>query len=153
MTSWLDMIDSYCTLTFVQWIVIAASWIKEIHVGPETPPGENTSGSHLVKQAVYLRERVCDWQVEEVCKVSHSQPLSLQLPGSPGQLLQRCVGALRSQPADTQPRHRDLVPHLHLWPHRSCDVLLFPGETSNAVVNIYAKRKEKSFCWTVNLGT
>lgn len=72
----------------------------------------STSGSDLLKQAVHLCERVCDRQVEELCKVVHCQPLCPQLPGSSGHLLQRRVGDLRSQPADTQPRRCDLAPRV-----------------------------------------
>lgn len=102
---------------------------RKKNVAPETPPVGNSwwsaSRSYLVKQAVRLCERVGDGQVEEVGEVFQSQPLSLQLPGSSGQLLQRCVCALRSQPANPEARPGDLVAHLDVWPRRSCDVLIF----------------------------
>lgn len=57
---------------------------------------------HLVKEAVDLCECVCNWQVEELGKVLQTQPVSLQLSGSSGLLLQHFVCSSCSQPVNTQ---------------------------------------------------
>lgn len=81
---------------------------------------------HLVKEAVDLCECVCNWQVEELGKVLQTQPVSLQLSGSSGLLLQHFVCSSCSQPVNTQ-KYKEIKSCSHVsvihTVNNICDIL------------------------------
>lgn len=53
-------------------------------------------------------ECLCNWQVEELCKVFQTQPASLQFSGSSGLLLQHFAFSSCSQPVD-QRKYKEIT--------------------------------------------